>query len=70
MIPELMRKRENGKQSSSMIPELMQKREERETKNSSMIPELMQKREERETKQQYDSRTHAKKRRTGNKAAV
>ena len=32
MIPELMRKRENGKQSSSMIPELMQKREERETK--------------------------------------
>jgi hypothetical protein len=35
-----------------------------------MIPELMQRREERETKQQYDSRTHAKKRRTGNKAAV
>ncbi|MCQ6279038.1 hypothetical protein JN080_07215, partial [Bacillus sp. EB600] len=45
-------KEKNGKQSSSMIPELMQKREERETK------------------QQYDSRTHAKKRRTGNKVAV
>ena len=52
-----------------MIPELC-KKEKKGKQIKQYDSELMQKREERETKEQYNSRTHAKKRRTGNKVAV